>query len=103
MKVIHKRIFTVLLFVFIAFIIMLVRVGYIVTTKSEIYIERAYDLWTRNIPVSYKRGKIYDCNGKLIVGNTISPSLAIIPKQVKDKEYTINYLSTVLNVEKKAW
>lgn len=101
MKKIHKRVFLVLLFVFIFFIIMLVRIGYIVSSKSTIYLERAYDLWTRNIPVSYKRGKIYDCKGKLIVGNTISPSLAIIPKQIKDKEYTINYLSTVLEVPKR--
>lgn len=72
-----------------------------VVVRGDTYIERAYELWTRNIPVSSQRGKIYDCNGKLIVGNTISPSLAIIPKQVKDKEYTINYLATVLEVDKK--
>ena len=100
MKLIHKRIFIVLLFILIFFVVMLLRIGYIVSTKSELYIQRAYDLWTRNIPVSYKRGKIYDCNGKLIVGNTISPSLAIIPKQVTDKEYTMNYLSTILGVNK---
>jgi len=90
-----------IIFIFLVlFITLLAKVGYVVFTKGEEYIERAYDLWTRNIPVSYKRGKILDCNGKLIVGNTISPSLAIIPKQVEDKEYTINFLSTVLNVSK---
>ena len=101
MKLIHKRIFIFLLLVFVMFIVILIRIGYIVTTKSQVYIDRAYDLWTRNIPVSYKRGKIYDCNGKLIVGNTISPSLAIIPKQIEDKEYTINYLSTILEINRK--
>ncbi|MBQ6817468.1 MAG: stage V sporulation protein D [Bacilli bacterium] len=100
MKTIHKRVFIVLISILLFFVIMLLRIGYIVISKSDLYIERAYDLWTRNIPVSYKRGKIYDCNGKLIVGNTISPSLAIIPKQIIDKEYTINYLSTVLEVNK---
>lgn len=69
-------------------------------SKGEVYIERAYDLWTRNIPCSYKRGKILDTNGKLVVGNTLAPSLAIIPKQVKDKEYAINYLSTILKTDK---
>ncbi len=85
----------------ILFIVLMIRVGFIVVVNGDTYIERAYELWTRNVPVSSERGKIYDCNGKLIVGNTISPSLAIIPKQVKDKEYTINYLSTVLGVDRK--
>ena len=87
----------IVLFLFL-FIILLSKVGFIIFTKGEEYIDRAYDLWTRNIPVSYKRGRILDCNGKLIVGNTISPSLSIIPKQIENKEYTINYLSTILNV-----
>ena len=98
MKLIHKRMILVIILFFILFIILLSKVGFIIFTKGEEYIERAYDLWTRNIPVSYKRGRILDCNGKLIVGNTISPSISIIPKQIEDKEYTINYLSTILNV-----
>lgn len=80
------------------FVVILGRIGYIQFVKGETYIERAFELWTRNIPVSAKRGKIYDRNGKLIVGNTIAPTISIIPKQIKDKEYTINTLSTLLNV-----
>ncbi len=99
-KTVRKRIISLISIFGIAFIILLVRVGYVVVVRGDTYIERAYELWTRNIPVSSQRGKIYDCNGKMIVGNTISPSLAIIPKQVKDKEYTINYLSTVLGVNR---
>ncbi len=78
----------------------MIRIGYIIILKGDVYVERAYELWMRNIPVSNQRGKIYDRNGELIVGNTISPTIAIIPKQVKNKEYTINYLSTVLEVDK---
>lgn len=100
MKTIHKRMIIILFIFFILFITILGKVGYIIITKGEEYIDRAYDLWTRNIPVSYKRGKIYDRNGKLIVGNTVSPSLAIIPKQIEDKEYAINFISTVLGVPK---
>lgn len=100
MKTIHKRMIIIIFLFLFLFIVLLIKVGYIIVSKGELYIERAYELWTRNIPVSYKRGKIYDVNGKLIVGNTISPSLAIIPKQVKNKEYAINFLSTVLKVPK---
>lgn len=100
MKIINKRIIYVTVLVLILFVVALIKVGYVIALKGEDYIERAYDLWSRNIPISYKRGRIYDCNGKLIVGNTLSPSISIIPKQIKDKEYTINYLSTILNVDK---
>ena len=102
MKIVQKRILLFIYITLIALVVILLRIGYIVIIKSDIYIERAYDLWTRNIPVSAQRGRIYDRNGELIVGNTLSPSLAIIPKQVEDKEYTINFLSTVLEVDRKA-
>lgn len=98
MKIIRKRIFITLYVFLFVFLIIFIRLGYIQIVKGEAYIERAYQLWTRNIPVSTQRGKIYDRNGKLIVGNTLAPSVSIIPKQVKDKTYTINTLASILNV-----
>jgi stage V sporulation protein D (sporulation-specific penicillin-binding protein) len=100
MKNVKKRIYIMIYVFLFMFIIIIFRVGYIQVVKGEVYIERAYDLWTRNIPVSTQRGKIYDRNGKLIVGNTLAPSISIIPKQVKDKEHTINTLSTILGIDR---
>ena len=98
MKIIRKRTLMVFYICVVGFIIILGRIGYVQFVKGETYIERAFELWTRNIPVSAKRGKIYDRNGKMIVGNTIAPTISIIPKQIKDKEYTMNVLSTLLNI-----
>lgn len=100
MKKIRKRITLFIYLVLISFIIVLVRIGYVQIVKGDVYIERAYELWTRSIPVSAKRGRIFDRNGNLIVGNTIAPTISIIPKQIKDKDYTINTLSTLLKVPK---
>ncbi len=98
MKTIRNRIF-ILVYVFLfLFFIIIVRVGYVQVFKGEIYVERAFELWTRNIPVSTQRGKIFDRNGKLIVGNKLAPTISIIPKQIKNKQYTINALSTILNI-----
>ena len=99
MKIIRKRIFVTLYVFLIIFIIILLRLGYVQVVKGEAYIERAFELWTRNIPVSNQRGKIYDRNGKLIVGNTLAPTVSIIPKQVKDKTYTMNKLAGLLGVD----
>ena len=83
MRVIKKRIyFTIYFFLFI-FLAIIIRVGYVQVFKGEIYMERAFELWTRNIPVSTQRGKIYDRNGKLIVGNKLAPSLSIILNKLK--------------------
>ena len=67
---------------------------------SEKIAPMAYDQWTRDIPIEGKRGNIYDRNEKLIVGNSLSPSVAIIKRQIKDKEYVANELSRILNKEK---
>lgn len=99
MKIIRKRIFVTLYVFLFVFILILLRLGYVQVVKGEAYIERAFELWTRNIPVSNQRGKIYDRNGKLIVGNTLAPTVSIIPKQVKDKTYTMNTLAGLLGVD----
>src|SRR5690554_3757478 len=99
MKIVRNRIFILLYVFFIMFLIVALRVGYVQVVKGEIYIERAFRLWTRNIPVSNQRGKIFDRNGKLIVGNTLAPTVSIIPKQIKDKTYTINTLASIIKVD----
>jgi len=98
-KVIRNRIYITLYVIFFIFIVILLRLGYVQVVKSEAYIERAFELWTRNIPVSTQRGRIFDRNGKLIVGNTLAPTVSIIPKQVKNKTYTINTLASILKVD----
>ena len=61
----------------------------------------AYDQWTRDVPIEGKRGDIYDRNGKLIVGNSLSPSIAVIKRQIKDKEYVVKQLSSILDCDER--
>lgn len=73
------------------------RLTYVKISYSEEYLEKAIDLWTRTAPVSGVRGKIYDRNKKIIVGNTLSPTVVAILKQIKNLDYTTNTLSKILN------
>lgn len=98
MKTIKKRMILIVNGLFILFIIILLRVGYVQVFNGTVFVERAYDLWTRNIPVSGRRGRILDRNGKLIVGNTLAPTVSIIPQQVKDKEKAIYQVSKIVNM-----
>jgi len=59
--------------------------------------QRALDLWARQVPIYGKRGNIYDRNGQLIVGNQLAPSLAVIPRQIENKNEVANFLADVLN------
>ncbi len=91
-----KRIVLFIYLSIIAFCAIFIRLGYISFKLSGIINPRAYDLWSREIPVNSGRGKIYDRNGNLIVGNKLTLSLASINKQVKDKVKTARILSELL-------
>lgn len=52
----------------------------------------------RFVPVAASRGAILDRNGKVLVGNTPSFSLAVIPQDVADREYLFSRLARFLGV-----
>lgn len=97
---VKKRIIIFLYICGLLSLILVVRLFYVVFFMSNVVNPLAYDQWTREIPIEGKRGNIYDRNGKLIVGNMLSPSVAVIKKQVKDKELVANELSRILGSKK---
>jgi len=97
-KIIRKRIILIINLIFIFFVLVLLRIGYVQVVKGTVFVERAYNLWTRNIPVSGRRGRILDRNGKLIVGNTLAPTISIIPRQVEDKEIAARKVAQILDI-----
>mgnify|MGYP003452242014 CR=1 FL=1 len=64
MKLIYKRIRLCLIIILVLFIVLIGRLTYVQLFNNELYIDRAYDLWTRNIVVNSRRGNIYDRNKK---------------------------------------
>ncbi len=60
---------------------------------------KATDQWNREIPVVASRGKIYDRNGQLLVGNQTTYSVFVRPNAVEDKTYTAEILAGVLGVD----
>lgn len=95
---IKKRIIITIFTIFILFTLLFFRLVYIKAIKNEEYYQKALELWTRSAPISASRGNIYDRNGKLIVGNSLTPSIIAIPKQVENIEYTSKVISNILNV-----
>ncbi len=58
----------------------------------------ALDQWTREIPVTAERGKIFDCNGELLAGNETAYSVYARANAVTDIENTATVLSALLSV-----
>ena len=80
---------------------LVIRLGYVMFFLTNKIAPMAYDQWTRDVPIEGKRGDIYDRNGKLIVGNSLSPSVAVIKRQIKDKDHVVKQLSSILNCDER--
>ena len=87
---IKKRVITFLFLILISEPILVVRMGYVTFYLLDNIAPMVYDQRTRDIPIECERGNIYDRNGKLIVGNMLSPSVAVIKRQITDVDYVAN-------------
>ena len=63
-----------IILIFIFGLVLVIRLGYVMFFLTNKIAPMAYDQWTRDVPIEGKRGDIYDRNGKLIVGNSLSIS-----------------------------
>lgn len=83
------------------FLILIGRLIYINIGMSDFINKKAYEQWSRDIPINSGRGKIYDCNGQLIVGNKRTLTVVSINRQIKNKEATANSIANVLKCDAK--
>ncbi|MDF2698910.1 MAG: stage sporulation protein [Haloplasmataceae bacterium] len=97
--IMQKRLrFLMVLFCSMIFVLIF-RLAYVQFVSGNEITDKAYDLWSRNIPVEGQRGIIYDRNGKPIVNNVLAPSVAVIPRQVEDKQEVARFLSEILDFD----
>lgn len=84
---------------FILFTAIVVKMGVITFYSANEINKKAYDLWSREIPISTSRGLILDRNGNVIVGNELCYTVCSINKQVEDIDKTSQILAEILNCE----
>lgn len=84
-------------FVIVLFIFVLIKIFFIEYIDYKKINKLASDLWNRELPITADRGLILDRNGKVLAGNITTTSLVVVPKQIKNKEYTAKELSKILN------
>lgn len=95
----RKRVMIIYLLVIMCFGIVSIRLCYVKLINNEEYYLKALELWTRSAPVSGARGNIYDRNGNLIVGSTLTPTIVAIPMQVDEKKFAAKDIARILNCD----
>ncbi len=95
----QKRIIWLSFAVTILFFLLLTRLWYLQILESERLLDQSENNRLRLVPVAAPRGAILDRNGKVLVGNTPSFSVAVIPQDVKDKEGLLNRLAHYLSLD----
>ncbi len=78
------------------------RLAYVQLVSSADILEKAEELWSRDIPLYAERGKILDRNGEVLVDNQLAPTLVVVPRQIENpEEVAKNYLKSFRFQKKK--
>ena len=94
-----QRIFWGAAIVGLFFLILATRLWYLQVIDSERLKELSEINRLRFVPIAASRGDILDRNGKVIVRNTPSFSVAVVPQEVKDKDALLSALSRHLGLD----
>jgi penicillin-binding protein 2 len=81
------------------FLILAARLWYLQIIDAERLKELSEINRLRFVPVAASRGNILDRNGKVLVRNTPSFSVAVVPQEVKDKDALLSALSRHLGLD----
>ena len=68
------------------FVIIAAKIGYIQIVKADEYSDMALEQQTRDIPITAKRGNIYDANMKALAINQSMNTIWVRPGEVEEAE-----------------
>jgi penicillin-binding protein 2 len=85
----------------VMFFLILSRLWYLQVIDTDNLLDQSESNRLRFVPVAAPRGAIVDRNGKVLVSNTPSFSVAVIPQDVKNKELLVDNLSRYLSLDRK--
>jgi penicillin-binding protein 2 len=97
----RQRVFRLTIAACIFFFLLLTRLWYLQVIDAEKLKELSESNRLRFVPVAASRGTMLDRNGEVLVNNTPSFSLAVIPQDVKDKGLLLDTLAHDLGFDRK--
>lgn len=95
----RKKLVFMLLAITFAAVLESVRLGVIMTIKSEYYINKADELHQRERRIKAKRGRILDRNGNVLAANEVVCTVSVIHSQLEEPEKVIKVLAGELDMD----
>lgn len=83
-----------------AFLILLVRLGYLQLFRGDYYEGLALGNRIRSIPIDAPRGVIFDRNGKMLVENEASFNVSVVPEELKGNFGSLTLLASMLHLDR---
>ncbi len=94
-----KRLIVTLFAVCLVFLALIVRLGWIQIVNGEKLRMMAVQQQTRDVPITAKRGTLYDRNGKELAVSVTTFTVWATPSEVKSKEVVAKSLANILELE----
>ena len=95
----RKKLVFMIVAVLLVSILECVRLGVIMTAKSEYYMQKADELHQRERKIKAKRGRILDRNGTVLAANEVVCTVSVIHSQIEDEDKVIKVLAGELNMD----
>ena len=95
----RKKLVLMLAAILMVCILECVRLGVIMTVKSEYYMQKADELHQRERRIKAKRGRILDRNGEILAANEVVCTVSVIHSQIEDEDKVIKVLAGELNMD----
>ena len=95
----RKKLVLIIAAILMVCILECVRLGVIMTVKSEYYMQKADELHQRERRIKAKRGRILDRNGEILAANEVVCTVSVIHSQIEDEDKVIKVLAGELNMD----
>ena len=95
----RKKLVFMIAAIFMVCILECVRLGVIMTAKSEYYMQKADELHQRERRIKAKRGRILDRNGEILAANEVVCTVSVIHSQIEDEDKVIKVLAGELDMD----
>ncbi|UHA74129.1 stage V sporulation protein D [Paenibacillus sp. 481] len=95
----RRRIMIGSILVSLGFMALITRLAYVQLWEGSQLSAKAEESWRRNIPVTAKRGEVWDRNGERLAYNISSPTIVAVPAQIKDAASTASQLAPLLGMK----
>ena len=93
---IKKRLSVLTIPIVFIFCLLSVRLFFVQIVNGEKLSAKALDQWTRDLPLTAKRGDIFDREGRLLASSQTVYNVYVRPNEVKDKRSVAKILASIL-------